>query len=72
MLAVEGLRQAQQGRTTLVVAHRVSAFQHSNRVLVLEDGRLVEDGDHDALVAKDGWYADIVRRQQLEQDLETA
>ena len=50
----------------------MSAFQHSNRVLVLEDGRLVEDGDHDALVAKDGWYADIVRRQQLEQDLETA
>ena len=69
---LEGLRQAQQGRTTLVVAHRVSAFQHADRVLVLEDGRLVEDGEHDALVAKDGWYADIVRRQQLEQDLETA
>ncbi|HSG90068.1 MAG TPA: ABC transporter ATP-binding protein [Pseudomonadales bacterium] len=69
---LEGLRQAQQGRTTLVVAHRVSAFQHADRVLVLEDGRLVEDGDHDALVAKNGWYADIVRRQQLEQDLETA
>jgi ATP-binding cassette, subfamily B, multidrug efflux pump len=69
---LEGLRQAQQGRTTLVVAHRVSAFQHADRVLVLEDGRLVEDGDHDTLVAKDGWYADIVRRQQLEQDLETA
>jgi ATP-binding cassette subfamily B protein len=69
---LEGLRQAQQGRTTLVVAHRVSAFQHADRVLVLEDGRLVEDGDHDALVAKDGWYADIVRRQQLEHDLETA
>jgi ATP-binding cassette subfamily B protein len=68
---LDGLRQAQQGRTTLVVAHRVSAFQHADRVLVLEDGRLVEDGDHDALVAKDGWYADIVRRQQLEQDLET-
>jgi ATP-binding cassette subfamily B protein len=69
---LDGLRQAQQGRTTLVVAHRVSAFQHADRVLVLEDGALVEDGDHDALIAKDGWYADIVRRQQLEQDLETA
>ncbi len=68
---LEGLRKAQQGRTTLVVAHRVSAFQHADRVLVLEDGQLVEDGDHETLVAKDGWYADIVRRQQLEQDLET-
>ncbi|MFN2322108.1 MAG: ABC transporter ATP-binding protein [Trueperaceae bacterium] len=68
---LEGLRQAQQGRTTLVVAHRVSAFQHADRVLVIEDGSLVEDGDHATLVAKDGWYADIVRRQQLEQDLET-
>ncbi|MDF1522003.1 MAG: ABC transporter ATP-binding protein [Trueperaceae bacterium] len=68
---LEGLRQAQQGRTTIVVAHRVSAFQHTDRVLVLEDGQLVEEGSHEALVAKDGWYADIVRRQQLEQDLET-
>lgn len=69
---LDGLRRAQQGRTTLVVAHRVSAFQHADRVLVLEDGRLVEDGHHDELVAQGGRYADIVRRQQLERDLEAA
>jgi ATP-binding cassette, subfamily B, multidrug efflux pump len=69
---LEGLRQVQSGRTTIVVAHRVSAFQHADRVLVLEDGRLVEEGTHDDLVASDGFYADIVRRQQLEQALETA
>jgi len=67
---LEGLQRVQQGRTTIVVAHRVSAFQHCDRVLVFDDGRLVESGTPDALVAKDGWYADIVRRQQLEADLE--
>jgi ABC-type multidrug transport system ATPase subunit len=41
---LEGLRRVQQGRTTIVVAHRVSAFQHCDRVLVFDEGRLVESG----------------------------
>jgi ATP-binding cassette, subfamily B, multidrug efflux pump len=67
-----GLRRVQEGRTTIVVAHRVSAFQHCDRVLVFDEGRLVESGTPDELVEADGRYADIVRRQQLEQDLEAA
>lgn len=67
---LEGLREVQQGRTTLVVAHRVSAFVHCDRVLVLEEGRLIEEGNPEALLAAQGAYADIVRRQQLEEDLE--
>jgi ATP-binding cassette subfamily B protein len=67
---LEGLRRVQQGRTTIVVAHRVSAFQHADRVLLFDDGKLVESGTPDALLAKGGYYADIVRRQQLEEDLE--
>jgi len=69
---LEGLRRVQRGRTTIVVAHRVSAFQHCDRVLVFDEGRLVESGTPDELVAADGRYADIVRRQQLERDLEAA
>ena len=69
---LDGLRRVQQGRTTIVVAHRVSAFAHCDRVLVLDDGRLVESGTPEALQAAGGWYADIVRRQQLEADLEAA
>lgn len=67
-----GLESVAKGRTTIIVAHRVSAFQNCDRILVLEDGRLIEQGSHDELIRLDGWYADIDRRQQLEEDLEAA
>jgi ATP-binding cassette subfamily B multidrug efflux pump len=67
-----GLESVTKGRTTIIVAHRVSAFQNCDRILVLEDGRLIEQGSHDELIRLDGWYADIDRRQQLEEDLEAA
>jgi len=67
---LEGLRVVQRGRTTLTVAHRVSAFIHCDRVLVFDEGRLVEEGTPEALLAAEGRYADIVGRQQLREDLE--
>jgi ATP-binding cassette subfamily B multidrug efflux pump len=69
---LKGLEKVQQGRTSLVVAHRLSAFQNCDRIYVLADGRITEQGSHRQLVEQGGWYADMHRRQQLEEDLEAA
>jgi ATP-binding cassette subfamily C protein len=59
----QALREFLAERTTLIIAHRLSAVRQADRVLVIEDGHLVEDGRHEDLIAGDGLYATLYRRQ---------
>jgi len=61
------LRQARAGKTTIVLCHRLSAVEDANQILVLADGELAEQGDHQQLLAANGWYARTFHYQQLEQ-----
>jgi len=59
------LKKLSQGRTTLIIAHRLSTIRHADTILVVEDGRILEEGSHDALLEKDGEYAKLCRAQQM-------
>ena len=66
------LERSTANRTRLVVSHRFSAVRNAEQILVFEDGRIVERGTHDELVAAAGRYTDLLMRQQLEASLELA
>ena len=58
------LKRLRRGQTTLLVSHRVSTARHSDRIVVLEDGRVVEEGSHAELLARGGLYAELERIQR--------
>lgn len=60
---LEALREVAAHRTTLVIAHRLSTVTDADKIIVLEDGKIAEEGTHDALIARGGLYADLWLRQ---------
>jgi len=63
------LREVMQGRTTIFISHRVSTVRNADRIAVLHDGRIVETGTHDELLALNGYYSDLYNKQLLEEEL---
>ena len=64
------LRQAVKGCTAIIIAHRISTLRAADRIVVLDSGRIVEQGNHQDLVRRGGFYADLFQRQQLAAELE--
>ena len=69
---LHALRTALRGRTALIASHRVSAVRDADHILVLDDGRIVEQGTHDELVQRNGRFTKLLQRQQLLDAIEAA
>ena len=63
------LREIMRGRTTIFISHRVSTVRNADNIAVLYQGRVVEQGTHDELIAQNGYYTDLYNKQMLEEEL---
>lgn len=66
---LSGLKQVLGQQTTLLISHRTSTLRYADWIVVLRDGRLIEEGTHESLLAAGGYYAELDRRQRLEAEL---
>ncbi|MBN7276688.1 ABC transporter ATP-binding protein [Lactobacillus acetotolerans] len=67
MEILKSLRRERQGKTTMIAAHRLTSVMNADLILVLKNGQIVERGTHKQLLANNGWYADMWRKQELEE-----
>ena len=67
---LHGLRSILKEKTCLIISHRISAVKEADEILVLDDGKIIDRGNHEQLVARGGLYADLYQQQRLTEELE--
>lgn len=65
---LNNLKKASRNRTTLIVSHRVSSAKNADKIIVLEDGKILQEGTHDILINKDGYYKELYHNQLSEKE----
>lgn len=68
-LILENLKEERRGKTTIITTHRLSAIVHADLIIVMDNGKIIERGTHDQLIAQDGWYKETYNTQQLEEKM---
>jgi ATP-binding cassette, subfamily B, multidrug efflux pump len=67
---IENIQNERAGKTTIITTHRLSAVQHADRIIVLDSGKIIEEGTHADLLLNDGWYSEQYERQQVDEGSE--
>ena len=65
-LILNNLKKVSQGKTTIIVSHRISSAKNANKIIVIDEGKVAQEGTHEQLINKDGYYKDLYLKQLSE------